>query len=644
MPKYLDLTLDLALELGEGEENMLMHETLKRRLSSIETEHSFFKTWCDRADKLYFATTFTDWGADMWPDDESATTEGRSHVSINEPPVYVDIPASLESVKPIENMLATEDSDEARSTAQAMESLRSQWKIEEKWQLKRHKGAIVKGLYGKTYGYLYWDPDLGPKGRVCAEIIQNPRNVYLGYKSDDYEEVEWAATISRVDPMALKEKYSVDVTLRSADGGSIVGIESGRVAPWLSERIADVPYPEMNYGPARVEVWDYWYRAPAKTRKKPKLGTPTKMATWHVVVAGNMVVQGPNEYKEYGGVIPFMQLNNTFIPSVPTGRSDLWDMEQLIWETMERITSGSQQIAGATAGDFWQLTGPDAPSRVPASVKPKRNQVIAPGAGNRIEAIQPFTAQFQLEQFLGRIDRHKTVISGMNELILGLVPATALSSSKAVNALLSNYEARIAIKRLIFYSWEKDMWDLTVKVWAYHDTRVAELIADGGGVLEMQDPSLTPRDDMETATRAGNLVNEKLWSQARGMDAVGVDDPEQEQNIIRAERTDATLFPADVQVMAQLLAALNELQLQAPQGVQDQVSAQQSRGANDLRTALGAGTPTNGPGAPAGGDTGQTPPDALSPGGTPPGGGSTKLQGMIQGGEAKGRILTNQEL
>jgi hypothetical protein len=63
-------------------------------------------------------------------------------------------------------------------------------------------------------------------------------------------------------------------------------------------------------------------------------------------------------------------------------------------------------IANGVAGDFWQLTGADAPTRVPAGLKPKRNELVAPGPGNRIETITPFIAEFQLEQYLGRIDRN----------------------------------------------------------------------------------------------------------------------------------------------------------------------------------------------------------------------------------------------
>lgn len=642
MAKYLDLTLERAVGMMPGEEYPIQGQ-LMARISSVQTAHDFFVEWCRRADNLYFTTDFTDWGADLWPDDPSATTEGRSHVSINQPPVYVDVPAALQAQEPTENMMATEDSPEARSVAQALERVRKAWKVENKWQLKFHKTCTIKALYGMGAGFVYWDAD---KGYPCNEIVQNPRNLYLGYKSDDYDEIEWAAYVTMVEPGSLQERYSVEVGIRAVGNGRFT-IGEQEMVPWVMPADAQgdrQPRPILNYGPARVEVWDYWYRVPGKPGKR---GKPTKMETWNVVVAGNEIVSGPYHYPEYKGVIPYKPVYNTYIPGVPLGRPELWDMEQLIREAMERVTSGSQVIAGATAGDYWQLTGPDAPSRVPPQAKPKRNEVAAPGAGNRIETITPFIAQYQLEQYLGRIDRYSSIISGLNDMLLGLAPEAALSSSKAINALIANYEARISMRRLMLYSWVKDMWDLTVQVWGAKDKTVKSLLDKGGGVLDIIAPSLSPRDESETAIRAANLVNAKLWSQARGMDAVGVDDPEQEQNVIREERTDATMFPQDVEVMAQLLTVLQGIGQQAPQGVQDQAAGQVASGQAGLASALGMATPSVGAGQPSGpGDLGQTQPGALAPGATPPSGqGSTAtLQGMITGGEGSQRIMTNTPL
>jgi hypothetical protein len=138
---------------------------------------------------------------------------------------------------------------------------------------------------------------------------------------------------------------------------------------------------------------------------------------------------------------------------------------------------------------------------------------------------------------------------------------------------------------------------------------------------------------------------------------VGIDDPETEQQMIREESTDATLWPERVQVMAQLLAALQQSGIQPPQGAADQAQGQMSSGQRDLRTALGAATPSNDQGM--GGPGGEPSMEGQTPGlpGLPPEAGGSPvpfakgpdaqpalLQGMIQNGQAKGRIMTQTKL
>lgn len=642
--EYVNLTLSGAIALVGNADPMELQRTLGARLSALATEQDTFRAWADRFDELYFTTTFSDWGADVWATDPSATTPGRSHVSINSFSVYVDVPAALQAYAPIENMLAIEDDDEKREASQAMERIRKAWKIEDRWQLKRHKAATIKGLYGRTASYVYYDK---AAKRMCIDVVQNPRNLFLGYKDDDYEALEWAAHVTLTDPSAVIEKFGVNVTAKDAG--------QGKIMPWVEAYAGDLtenqPHPDLSFGPARIEVWDYWYRVPSRTASA-KMGDPLKMETWNVVIAGNCVVRGPFKYEEYDGAIPYVPLFNTFIPGTPTGRSDLHDMEQLIREKMTRVTQGAQMIAKATGGDYWQLIGENPPSKLSSVNKPKLNEVALPGPGNRIEAIVPFIAQFQLEQYLGRVDREMAVQSGLNDMLLGLAPTAVLNSSKAINALVANYEARISMRRLLFYTWDKDSWDLGVKVWEKYDDRVRAVVEAGGGVLEITQPSLSPRDEMETAQRALALVNGKLFSQARGMDLVGVDDPEQEQNIIREERTDATLWPADVQVMAQLMGVLQSLGLTPPAGAQQQAGAMAGSGTEALRQSLGAGAPTRNesnqeegyerpsiPGAPVEAGGGAAAPFASAQQGGPP-----VMQGMLQNGIAKGRIMTNQPL
>jgi hypothetical protein len=136
-----------------------------------------------------------------------------------------------------------------------------------------------------------------------------------------------------------------------------------------------------------------------------------------------------------------------------------------------------------------------------------------------------------------------------------------------------------------------------------------------------------------------------------------VDDPEQEQNIIRRESTDATLWPDRVNLMVQLMTALNAASQQMPQGAAQQAGGQMSSGAQALQDALGMQTPGASPNG-AGEYDQMTMPQAAGAENNPLNQGAagasaqpfasgpqpTQVQSMIQGGQVKGRILNNTKL
>ena len=409
-----------------------------------------------------------------------------------------------------------------------------------------------------------------------------------------------------------------------------------------------------------IEVIDYWYRQPRSRTvpKKSKLG-PVTHDTWNAIVVGNKVVQNL-KFTEYEGEIPYVPLFNSFIPGVPNGRPELFDIEQLIREKDERMTQVSQLMHNIVNAQYWQLIGPESPDQVPIGLRPKPNQVIAPGAGNRIEGIKPWMPSFQVEQYLARIDREMVDVSGLNDLLRGMAPASVMSSCKAINALVANYETRI-----------------------YDEARpVLRVAPQASGTLRGRSgptskviwspccwgaddstscaPSLTPRDDMETAQIARTLVDGKLWSAIRGMDRTGVDDPEAEQNIIRAEQTDVALNPASVQVIAAVATQLQAMGYQnAQQAVeglaggegaavpgspdeQAQMEAMRAQmgaapgvpGSNEQPMPANEAMPSNVEGAPAG----------AGPAAAPGGPGEVMAQTMVKGGEATNRLLFQQPI
>lgn len=604
---------------------------IDRRKASLQSEMSTFARLCDRWDALYYPeTVLENGGASHWAEHPSATTPGQAHISVNVPPVYVDIPASLQSVPPIENVISGGLTEQDRLMASFVERVYSAWKSSEEWDLKFHEACVVKGLYGRTAAKVFWDED---EGRPCVSIIDQPRNLYLGWGRSDHTKMNWALYMYRLSAESVEEEFGLQVDLSESDNITPIPIVRDSITEPVPTRVA-----QRNNTELQVEVYDYWYRKPVAGRREP--GKAVKFETWNAIFVGNYMVK--NEvHAEYKGKMPYVPLFNTYIPGVADGRPELYDVEQLIREKDERMTGGAQMFNKALHQP-WQLTGAEAPDVVPQGLKPVPDKVSAPGAGNRIEPITPWLPEFQLEQFIARIDRDMADVTGLNDLLRGLAPASVLSSSKAIATLVANYEARIRMKRDLAYAFRRNVWKLCETIWTAKDEMMAEVLATPY-VIDIQPPSLTPRDDMEVAARTGNLLDRKIWSQSRAMDANGVDDPETEQQIIRQERTDATMFPADVQMMVQLMLILQQMGLAQPPGLAGQAGQTQDQMLADQRTALGGqqGSPMmNAPEEQA-----QMPPEGLpanAEGAIT--GGPVLAQNQLKGGEVSNRILSQQTI
>lgn len=637
----IERSIRAAEALQSDPEALALLTAIGRRKASKSAEMARFSELCDRWDNLYYPNDFTTGGADHWAE---FAKQGRAHVSVNAYPVYVDVPSSLQAEEPIENMVSPKDDETIRTVTAAVERLYFAWKEDVDFEMYGHQACVVKSLYGRTAGKVWFDEE---EGRPAISVVDQPRNLYMGWSASNYRKLDWALYVYRISPETAHEQYGLIV-----DG--LFDSETRQVEPFFrsTQDLTGVSRSWLSEDLMMAEVFDYWYKKP-KDGATTTIGKPVAYETWNAIFIGNVMVKN-EAHPEYDGRMPYVPLFNSYLPGVPDGKPEFYDIEQLLREKDERLSAGAQMISRTVSGQFWQLVGPEAPYTVPAGVKPKPDEVIGPGPNNRIEKIEPWMPEFQLEQFLTRLDRELSDVSGLNDLLRGLSPAAILSSGKAIAALVANYETRIKLKRKLYYRWRKDMWDLARVVWA---AKVPEVAAPLRLIrrIEVFPPSLTPRDDLETSTLATNLFQSKLWSQARAMDRVQVDDPETEQNIIRQERTDATMFPADVQVMAQLLVLLRSQGVQPQQDVASMAGGQAAalasvRALNPSasgQTSLNApgeqpmgppeAQPANTPGGAALVGAPPTPPEAGPPGA----GGKTVMQSAIKGGEVTNRVLSS---
>ena len=621
--KSLNMERQRLNAIGEvAEENEyynVMAEAMNKK-QLVEPEQNRMRALYRRYDHYFHPQTFTLGGADHWAEDPSARLSGRSHVSVNVHASYVQIPASLQAVTPVVNYVPTGPTTEERDQASRRERLFYAWWDANDMDLRLEEAALLKSLYGTTAGKVYWDP---VKKMPRVQIVDTPENLYLGYGTSDYTRVDWALYSYGLSPQAAMEDYGINV-IPVRDGEQWFPYTSASThddpiaSIYLNSYHRDPVRYQTAYDQMKIEVMDYWYKHPTTPGKPPLV--------CNVIIVGNTIVK-KTEHPELEGVIPYIMLRNSMIPGSPYGKPELYDIEQLLREKDEKITAQAQMIHSVVGGQMWQLVGAEAPDEVPANAIPKPNQVATPGAGNRIESINPFIPQFQVEDYNKRIDRELAVVSGLNDLLLGLAPSSVLGSSRAIAQLMANYEARISPKRKILYAWIQNVWEVCARMWEIKDKAVSNIL-DGEYSISITPPELTPRDTIELAQTAINLVQNRLWSSERAMDRMGVSDPEGEKDLIRDEQTDATLNPAAVQTMATLIQMFNQMQQQAPQQATQQAEAGR---ASALEAMASLNPPA--PGSPmlnAASEQGNPPPEALPENAQP---GAAELAELLGGNE-----------
>jgi len=558
----------------QNDDFVLLQEILGRK-QLVDPEQNRLKALFRRMDNLYHPETMTLGGADHWSQDPSARLAGRAHVSVNIHHAYVQIPAAIQAVRPIVNYVPTGQETEDRTMAQMREQLYFRWWEANDMDLQHEQAALLKELYGHTAAKVYWDPvERLPK----VTIIERPENLYLGFGNSDYNRMDWALYTYGMSPQAIEEDYGISVIpVKQGEKWFPYTSYGDHADPignvWANAFERNPLKRETAYEQMQIEVYDYWYKVPKGEGKAPLV--------YNAIYVGNTLVKN-DPHPEYGGKIPYIHLPNGKIPGSPYGKPALYDAEQLLREKDERITAMAQMIQSVVGGQMWQLVGADAPDEIPPNALPKPGRMAAPGPGNEIRSIQPFIPNFQIEQYIQRIDRELTVATGLNDLLLGLAPAQVLGSSRAIAALIANYESRLAPKRKVFYSWMKQVWEMCARIWEAKDPGVRSLIA-GEYRIEIVAPELTPRDTLELASTAINLVQNRLWSAERAMDRVGVEDPIGEKELIRDEQTDATLNPAAVATMTQVIGQMQQMQM-GQQQMQQQMQMTQQQAQNAQRT------------------------------------------------------------
>lgn len=605
------------VEAGGPEDDYRLLLEIKRRKESLSDEQARNASLYARMDNLYFPQTITTpGGADHWPVSNPAA--GTVHVSVNNQAPYVNIPARLTGTTPVENYVPTEQTDAAIQKAAAAEELYFGWKDEEEFEPKFNEATRVSELYGITYGKVRWN---AVEKRPSATVIARPENLFVGWGASDFSRMDWTIYCYGLSPQSIMEEYGFAVVPVEGAKGTFIPYVVGTHNDPLGQTVGTIVngHQRSAYEQQQVEVYDYWYKKPKGVGKRPEI--------WNAIYVGNQLVSDA-AHPEFDD-IPYVPMPNDFIPGSPYGRPAMYDLEQLFREIDERVSNAGAMLGSVVGGQMWQITGSEAPEEVPAGAIPKPNKVAAPGPNARLEAIQPFVPQFALADYIHELKDFLIEASGLNDVLLGKTPAQ-LVSSKALSALVSQYSARLGVKRDLAYRWRRRMWKLAAMCWERKDRSVKKII-DGNYRIDIVPPDLTPRDELENAQRVMNLVQNRLMSMRRGMDLVGVDNPEAELALVKEEQSDPALNPQAVQAQLTLAAAAAQFGQPAPAP-----GGSGQNPANGPRPVAGSQS-LNGP------ENAANPPNESVPANAQAGNGA-KVQTLVQGGEATGRVLSSQAL
>lgn len=523
---------------------------------------------------------------DQWPWDKTKRP-GKIHVSINILKPAVDIDSRLQSILPRIVCEAPRHDPDTERRAEATERLIHEAFEQTGWDVWLNDLTKVKSLLGKGILKAFWNEE---DDRPDVSVIESPENLRVGWGASDFSKIDWALYEYQISPFQAAQTYGVSVkTNRSGEsivtrGGTKHDDPLGQRQPMTASPSYEEPRTPSDYEAGHVEVWDYWYKRKGEKRAR----------VWNAIIVGTkkgrIVVQ--NEKFDEMPDIPYIIIENDHKPGDPDGMSTIEHLTDF-QEEYNRLVSHWLQLIADNTDPAWQATGPGADS-VPAGIVPKAGQIIALGADIKIEPIEKPQNQVPLEQAIGALwdSFHKE--SGLPEITFGTMPG-AQTSGRAMAVQIEAVQNRADPRRrrlyrglrevILFWLYMADQrdWKLPVTLPATtqaSEDQAAAIVGTEGGAgsetIEMPvksviagmkrwkivEPELTPRDNMEHARTQIEILNARGQSLHRFMDQIGVDSPLVELAKIIEERSNAALFPGDVQAQVAAAATLLQMRMQ----------------------------------------------------------------------------------
>lgn len=530
---------------------------------------------------------------DQWPEDRKLRPN-KLHITVNIIKAFVDVEARVLSLLPrLTNKPPTMATEDALKS-EAIEELFLRYLESTGWEVWMADWERVKSAYGIGILKPFWNE---AEKRPDVQLIEQPQNLLLGYGTSDYGVVDWAIYRYAISALEAKIQHpDIEIEIKKGEVPKVSRGGRDHADPLQQKSLsgfAETMSSVVNsilprntdgeYEKTQVEVWDYWYRREDGVVCNAKL------------VQG-CVVGKLHEHPEMP-TIPYIVTERDHEPGSPEGMSTA---ELLIDINMglNRVLSHYAQLVADNSGTAYQLTGENADS-VPEGIVPREDELIPAGSGNQILPIQRSVNNYPIQQLIQEYWNAAHKVTGLPQVMFGEIPGTQ-TSGRAMAVQIEAAANRLDAKRrrsyeglrnlLLFWGFMLKKRNPTVRVTerveAVEGTatssptvRAAELkigdTIEGFENWKIVAPEITPRDAIEHTTNVINKVNAKLLPLAQAMDELGIENPQQMLAMIEEERSNAGLYPADVQakLAAELLMQQIEQQAQAMAGQQAAMAA-----------------------------------------------------------------------
>jgi hypothetical protein len=551
--------------IDEIASNMEIERLARARYSVEEPDAMLRRSRYERYHSMYAPQ-----GGDQWPEDRLERF-GKLHISANMVRAFVDIEARLLSILPRVTNKPDQDDEEIRVKSETAEKAFLRWLEMSGWEVWMFTLNQTRGIYGTGVLKPFWNDETNAPD---VYLVEQPQNLLIGWGDSDYSVMDWAIYESYLSPIQAKIKYpnAPEHCFKTTSNPNTLLAGGAHDDPLNQSKIGSAQEKTPGYDSNQIRAWDYWYLRDDGT-------------VMNATLLNGYIVDGPHEHPEYP-IVPYIPVESDHEPGYPWGRGTV-EMLYDIQMGYNRALSHLAQLVWDETDPAFQLVGENAPMHVPDGIVPKGGEIVAPGPGTRIEPIAKNLNQMPLGDLIRFYWESAHKLTGIPEVLFGTLPgsqtsgrAVSVQLEAAINRLDPRRRRLYGALRQLFLFWHFMIDKKNPKV---GNVPIKDVLA-GLNRWVIIPPEITPRDVVEHTMNTINKLNAKAISLETAMDEIGVENPLEEIERVKAERSDAHLFPGDAQAIAAVLATLQQIQATQAQMTgagQAQEAAAEGQGAQE---------------------------------------------------------------